>query len=704
MKTMKLLCRGMLGPLMLLAFAACAPKITGLEGYGQLTGNVTGSEPGVLPVVYAYNMDKDVAYTVFVVDGKYRAVNLIPGHYDVTIRAAVDQLEGFDPVTVEVDVTADANFEVDFVLENVGLRPNYITGLPAEACSANRPSPEIAAKLDYALKHGGIEPGKAIGDCEDSLIQPFEDIFPAGEGREILLRTCLGCHHPQTFAYNIPKAWGGGRAKKNREAWAYNVDRKITRIPGRSGLLGQATHIDPKLLPPRERDILVDYLADNFGVDAPSRLVELRTEPELDLEALEKAQFIEYIWKENPDPEQYSYWPWPHRSDFDKDGNVWLSYYHCCPVKFDPRTGESKAYENPVTGDKDQGIRATFGRTVGNRSTYGIAVDDTDGTVWFSNANRLDPETGLVDRWTGFVGGGSIALDSEANVWFAQPQLAKYDRKTESMWTWSVPIERCRPYGMIIDYTDKIWVACYHSSSVARFDPDTETWKNFRITDEEPTDIRRLGVDSKNMIWTANYGGPNREVDGHNKGGNIYRLDPETGDVREWSLGIEFSKPYNAEADPDDNIWTNPDNYLVRFNQETETFTRYPIPTRSDLVKTRITRDGAVWTHYRNAGHYVGYGAVAAVLYPDKDKMPTLGAYHHENSAGNHETKYQGPALPKVTGKVTPVPDEVRVVNKMFGMEIITQRPRNQEAFEEWALANGLPELNRDGSRIGDTE
>jgi streptogramin lyase len=685
----------LIGTLMLLGFAACTqpePK-TGLEGYGQLSGTVSDSEPGVLPVVYAYNMDKDVAYTVFVVDGKYRAVNLIPGSYDVTIRPAVDQLEGFDPVTLQLDVAADALVTADFALENVGPRPNYIIGLPAEACTANRPTPESAAQLDYALKHGGVEPGKAIGDCEDSLIQPFDTVFPPGEGRDILFRTCMGCHHPQTFSYNIPRIWGGGRPVKNRPAWEYNVDRKITRIPGRSGLLGQATHFDPKLLPPADREVLIDYLAENFPWDAPSRLVELRTEPELDLAALEKAQFIEYIWKEDPDPEKYSYWPWAHRADFDSDGNVWLSYHQCCPIRIDPRTGESKAFETPGITSKSQG----------NRSTYGIAVDHTDGTVWFSRANRLDPETGLIDRWEG-VGGGSVEMDTKGNVWFAQSGLTKYDRKTDTMMTWKVPIKRCRSYGLIVDMTDKPWVACYHSSSLARFDPETETWKNFRVTDEEPTDIRRPGVDSKNMIWTANYGGPNREADGRNKGGYLYRLDPETGETRQWSLGIEFSKPYHAGPDPDDNIWTNPDNYLVRFDQETETFTRYPLPTRTDLVKTEITRDGAVWTQYRNAGHYAGYGAVAAVLYPDKDNMPTLGAYHFEGSAGYHVNKYDGPPMPKVTGKMTLVPEDQRIVREMFGREFVMQRARNEDEWKEWAIENDLPELDTVSTRIGDAE
>ena len=74
-----------------------APPSSEDDGLGQLSGKVEGTVEGLLPVVYAYNTDKDLAYTVFVVDGEYRAVKMIPGRYDVTIRRAVDQLEGFDP-------------------------------------------------------------------------------------------------------------------------------------------------------------------------------------------------------------------------------------------------------------------------------------------------------------------------------------------------------------------------------------------------------------------------------------------------------------------------------------------------------------------------------------------------------------------------------------------------------------------------------
>jgi hypothetical protein len=67
--------------------------------YGELSGIVKGTEVDVLPVIYAYNTDKDVGYTVFVVDGEYKANHMIAGNYDVTLRPAVGQLKSFSSQT-----------------------------------------------------------------------------------------------------------------------------------------------------------------------------------------------------------------------------------------------------------------------------------------------------------------------------------------------------------------------------------------------------------------------------------------------------------------------------------------------------------------------------------------------------------------------------------------------------------------------------
>jgi streptogramin lyase len=615
-----------------------------LPGYGQLSGAVSGSKPGVLPTVYAYNTDKDVGYMVFVVNGKYRAVNLIPGAYDVTIRPAVDQMEGFTTETKQRNVAADASIMVDFAINDAGPVPNYVGGYPAEHCARD--------KLDCGAE-----------------IAPYDEIYPPGRGREIIENTCLGCHHVQYFPYNRIRGYQGGRTPKNKITWAMTVDRMHERVPGAPA--GRASYFKTELLPPEDREILIEYLAENFGMDDPPRLVQLRNEAELDLEALEKAQFIDYRYHE--DPEKYPTWGWSHNLTFDVDGNVWNAYVSCCIVRHDPRTGESTAFENNGGGSS-------------------LVVDQTDGTVWYSGditrennggsyegapmttVKHLDPKTGLVDYWLGFPSNTQI-FDSKGNLWMTTTgSITKWDRKTNSLRVWKVPNLRSGPYGIIVDSKDKVWFAEHHNSHVTRYDPETDKFTGFRLTDEEPTTIRRPGVDSKDMIWAATWASPGREVNGRNIGGTLFRLNPETGEVMERRLGIPYSKLYKADADPWDNIWVATDNYLVKYDQVADTFTNYPTPTRSDTLKTTITREGVVWFIPRNAGKFGGYGASSTALYPDKDKMTTLAAYHHEDSGDYLSSKYRGPKPPKVTGK-----------------NIVSIMPHNAEEYEEWAIENGLP-------------
>ncbi len=231
-----------------------------LPGYGELTGKVTGVKTGVLPVVYAYNTDKNVSYTVFVVNGKFRAVNLIPGAYDVTLRPAVNQLEGFDRQTVKRTIAANAQVTADFALKGIRRVPDYVGGHPYEACGRDQP------------------------DCGAQIL-PYDKIFPPGPARDIAERTCFACHQVNFFSYNRVRGFPGGRAPLDKDGWGVMVDRMHKRDP--NARLGSAPYFDPALLPPKDRDILVDYLAMHFGFDSEPRVVQLETEAPLDMQALE---------------------------------------------------------------------------------------------------------------------------------------------------------------------------------------------------------------------------------------------------------------------------------------------------------------------------------------------------------------------------------------------------------------------------------
>ena len=91
--------------------------------------------------------------------------------------------------------------------------------------------------------------------------------------------------------------------------------------------------------------------------------------------------------------------------------------------------------------------------------------------------------------------------------------------------------------------------------------------------------VRRLALASNDMVWFVN-----------SAKGRIGRLNPETGEVKEWpSPSGPDSRPY-AIAVIDDVIWYNesgmrPD-VLVRFDPRTETFQSFAIPSASGSSAT----------------------------------------------------------------------------------------------------------------------
>ena len=70
------------------------------------------------------------------------------------------------------------------------------------------------------------------------------------------------------------------------------------------------------------------------------------------------------------------------------------------------------------------------------------------------------------------------------------------------------------------------------------------------------------------------------------------------------------------------------------------------------------------------------------VLYPDKNKIETLAAYHDKNSAGYALSGYQGPPSPKAKGLDRPV----------------AHGAQNEEEYKIFALANGL--IQKEGQTL----
>ena len=59
-----------------------------IAGTGAVTGTVTASKPFTAAQVYLRNAEKGVTFMVYTAGGKYQAINLYPGDYEVTVGAA----------------------------------------------------------------------------------------------------------------------------------------------------------------------------------------------------------------------------------------------------------------------------------------------------------------------------------------------------------------------------------------------------------------------------------------------------------------------------------------------------------------------------------------------------------------------------------------------------------------------------------------
>ena len=607
------------------ALAALTPALADpLPDTGDLTGQVTAPKTLGQLTVYAFNTDKSVGYMVYVVDGRYRAVDLFPGHYEVSLRGTSGQLNmDLPPKTVSMTIEAKQHAKADFTLTEKTPPPTYIGGMP----------------------------------YPNAKIEPFDAVYPAGHGRDVMERTCFGCHTVQLYPYNVVRDYPGGRPAHDKEGWGITVDRMAHGMA--FGAPGKASNFDPAYLHGDDEQVVVDYLAQNFGPDSVPRAVKQETQPKLDPAVLAKAEFVEYRFLNKPDQNRFT-----HTIDFDPtDGHVFVM----------DRGAASIVDVNPETGDRTDHIGQGGGEYL---------QVDVDGTVWYGGLGHLDPKTGLFDKYR-LVGGkvlpiSSMVFDSNGDLWLSELSsggLAKWDRKTDTVSWWDVPILRSRPYGITVDHNDKVWFAQYHNSAIASFDPKTQEFRNYPLTKDGPTNIRRTNADSHNFMWAATWGHPHPE-----EGGSLFRLDPATGETVEHKLGIPFANPYDSDVDDHDNVWVATDNHITMFDQKTNTFTFYPTPERTDVPKLSITREGAIWFSPRNAGQSGGYGGAAAVLYPDKDKIKTFAAYYSENSERNRRARYKGPVL-KITGETKFSP----------------AAPQNPGAYEAMLAAQNMTPVKSDG-------
>ena len=273
------------------------------------------------------------------------------------------------------------------------------------------------------------------------------------------------------------------------------------------------------------------------------------------------------------------------------DGSIWWTGMWASLVgQLDPVTGNMKEYPLPPEARPHS------------------IVPDEDGFIWYTgNSNgtigKLDPATGDITEYPTEAGDPHTAVfHPNGNLYFTSQRAAMLGRLNPVTGELKeIPTEP-RPYGIIVAQDETVWIAYNGTNKLGAMDPESMEVQYYTVPDPD-TRIRRLGIDSKGVIWFVN-----------SSKGRIGRLDPATGEIKEWeSPSGPHSHPYSL-AVINDKIWYNesamrPD-ALVRFDPETESFQSWAIPSGVGIIRhVWVTRENKLLIH-QSSSNRIGLGTI----------------------------------------------------------------------------------------------
>jgi streptogramin lyase len=543
--------------------AEAGPKPADVPGAATVSGMVNSPVPFKAARVYLRNVDKGMLYMVYTSGGKFEAVQLFPGQYELSVQA-----KGLESDVEKLTIT---------------------TGQKVTANLALHAQPDGQSKVEYVS---------------------YDDLYPAGPGRKVAERLCIRCHGPNFLP---SKRWPEAQ-------WNSSIDFMMGDGAAEGGMFG------PEDLSQADRKVFVKYLVDNFGPDSQARAVKLEKEMPVDEAKVSKAEFIEYYLPPDPpgvgvnDPRYASKTtPWGKRRvsqdvQFDAQGNVWITDRGIPNRlnKLDPRTGEVQSFVTPAPTSGVHDLDLDRDGMVWVPRQEGKQVDVFNPkTLQWAESFPLDPDGKVKMRNTH---NQSVAIDSKQNVYFNYilgDAISMWDRETRKASTYLLP-PRSWPYGIVTDTKDNLWIAEFHGGRVTKFDPNTKSFTDF-TPPTYPALIRRLIADPHDNVWFGLF-----------SAAKLDKLDTATGKITEYPIPSQNAQPYDVKSLGDE-LWFSDGGQggaIVMFDPKTESFTYYPVPQTTDMPKIRVTREGAIWYAPRSAKN-----AGAGVLYPDKTKIDTLAAY-----------------------------------------------------------------------------
>jgi streptogramin lyase len=241
-------------------------------------------------------------------------------------------------------------------------------------------------------------------------------------------------------------------------------------------------------------------------------------------------------------------------------------------------------------------------------------VLDEQGTVWFTHfaeqfLGKMDPKTGKVWEFPipelkpGYpVGTLDLGLDKEGNPWIGmmyQGGIARFDKKTETFKTWSIPKEwqtdaaqsgHLDPSFTHVD--GKVWVKNSDRSQILRLDVASGQWENLGSF-KDPASGKPLGVygiraDSHNNLYLLDF-----------QSSTVGIVDAKTGKFAAYRGDIDNSRPRRGVVDEQDRLWyaEYAGNAVGMFDPKTEKVKEWVVPTPwAQPYDVVVDKNGEAWT------------------------------------------------------------------------------------------------------------
>jgi virginiamycin B lyase len=513
---------------------------------GTISGTVKGPDGSPFKGAFVRAQNEKSKVTVSVLSdkqGEYRIQNLTAGKYQVRATA-------------------------------VGYKSDPRSGVAVDGAQA--------VSLDFAMQKGVVR-------WSDLSIHQGEVLLPDDPGKTVLFTRCMSCHGLQTNIAGTRRdedGWrnavalmrdrvGGVGDPRITDQVAANIVPYLNRVFGVDSEFSRS----PAELPGYEKakhgefsDEAMKMIYVDYDLPGPGRIP-------WDSNPTDKKGnvWLAFAWTANrianlnPETGSIQEWSVPpapasrprralhvHSVMEAPDGTVWFVENTQCKLsKFDPETQKFTDYEPSSCKQTGSGPEA---QGVGGLTLQGAGSVRMDrlGNLWANGGNlwRFDPKT---EKFTEFPEGGhaySLELDKkEGNVWFAQLEegkIGKVDIKTLKLTRWTPPAsvrlasinkdqpdeigntqthpKSAGPRRITSDSQGIIWFGEWWAGQIGRFDPKTETFKEFPLPDPDPTPYG-IGVDHNDFVWYSSY---DDDILG--------RLDPKTGAV------VEYPFPYSGNG------------------------------------------------------------------------------------------------------------------------------------------------------------